>query len=286
MRKPPSAHPNVQRSVRPKTNAPNRDRGAARVEGADALDPPGRVAVHSMRMADPRKIRPRRNAKPAADVERRGAKALVDTYRRLALTRSHLLEPILQGASPTQWEHYPCDDAISRDRRYQWYYHSHSPADRPGSIEHGHFHLFARMEGAAAHVNATAEKGFLSVLGEPDSEATTRHLLCVGMSPVGVPTSLFTVNRWVTGDMLLSRASTLTLLESMTLDTVYPAIDALLTGLAELYRTEIRSLMSQRDRSLRARAVKGPGTLDDPTVEVLSELPLDLDGRISTALSS
>lgn len=286
MQRPRSAHPNVLRSVRPKTNVPIGDRGAARVEGADALDPPGVVAVHAMRMVDQSKTRSRRNATAAADVERRGATALVDTYRRLARTRSHLLEPILQGTSPTQWEHYPGDDAISVDRRYQWYYHSHSPADRTGSSEHGHFHLFARMEGAAAHVNATAEKEFLSVMGEPDSEAATRHLLCVGMSPVGVPISVFAVNRWVTGDTLLSRASTLTLLESMKLDTGYPAIDAVLTALVELYRTEIRSLIVERDRSLRARAVKGPGTLNDPNVEVLSELPLDLDGRIASALSS
>ena len=286
MRRRRSARPNVQRSVRPRTNAPIGDRGAARIEGADALDPPGRVAVHAMRTADQSKTRARCNATPAADLERRGAKALIDTYRRLALTRGHLLEPILQGASPTQWEHYPGDDAISVDRRYQWYYHSHSLADRPGSIEHGHFHLFARMEGAAEHVDAIAERTFLSVLGEPDSEATTRHLLCVGMSPMGVPISLFTVNRWVTGDLLLSRASTLALLESMTLDTGYAAIDAVLTALAELYRSDIRSLMSQRDRSLRARAAKGPGTLEDPNVEVLSELPLDLDGRISAALSA
>jgi hypothetical protein len=237
-------------------------------------------------MTDLRNTRTRRSATPAANVERRGAKALVDTYERLALTRTHLLAPILQGASPTQWEHYPGDDAISVDRRYQWYYHSHSPADRPGSTEHGHFHLFARVEGAAEHVDASAERNFLSGLGEPASEAATRHLLCVGMSPLGVPISLFAVNRWVTGDLLLSRPSTLALLESMILDTGYPAIDAVLTGLAELYRTEIRTLMSQRNQSLRARAAKGPGTLDDPDVEVLSELALDLDGRIATALSS
>jgi len=237
-------------------------------------------------MADQPKTRPRRSVTPAPDVERRGANALVDTYRHLALTRSHLLEPILQGASPTQWEHYPGDDAISIDRRYQWYYHSHSPADRPGSIEHGHFHLFARMEGAGKRIDASTERKFLAELSEPDSKAATRHLMGVGMSPVGVPISLFTVNRWVTGDLLLSRESTLSLLELMTLDTGYPAIDAVLTALAALYRAEIRSLMSQRDQSLRARAVKGPGTMDDPTVEVLSGLSLDLDKQLSTALSS
>jgi hypothetical protein len=190
----------------------------------------------------------------------------------------------LQGA-PTQWEHYPTEDAIGRDRRYQWYYHSHAPADRPAAIEHGHFHLFARMEGAAEKMDAAAESTFLGAVAASDSDAGTRHLLGIGMSRVGVPISLFTVNRWVTGDLLLSRSSTLALLESMELDTGYPTIDAVLTALSQLYRPEIRSLMRRRDAALRARAAKGPGTLDDTQVEILSEVSLDIDQRIASALT-
>lgn len=238
-----------------------------------------------MRGTARRKSGPRRNAARAANVERRAASALLDLYRRLGLTRSHLLQPILQGAPPTQWEHYPSDDAISADRCYQWYYHSHSPADRPGSIEHGHFHLFARAEGATAHVEASAQRKFLASLGATNSDAATRHLLCVGMSPLGVPISLFTVNSWVTGDLLLSSTRSLALLESMVLDTGYPVIDAVLMALTQLYRPQIRALMHQRDAALHARAATGPETLDDLGLEVLSEVPIDIDGRIATLLA-
>jgi hypothetical protein len=113
----------------------------------------------------------------------------------------------------------------------------------------------------------------------------TRHLLCIGMSPIGVPISLFTVNRWVTGDLLLSRSNTLLLLDSMRLDTGYPAIDSVLMALSQLYRPEIRSLMRLRDAALRARADDGPGTLDDVDVEILSEISLDIDRRIECVLS-
>jgi hypothetical protein len=65
----------------------------------------------------------------------------------------------------------------------------------------------------------------------------------------------------------------------------YPTIDAVLTTLSQLYRPEIRSLMSRRDATLRARAAKGPGTLDDTRVEVLSEVSLDIDQRIANALT-
>ncbi len=92
-------------------------------------------------------------------------------------------------------------------------------------------------------------------------------------------------SRWVTGDLLLSRSSTSALLESMELNTGYPKIDAVLTALSRLYRPEIRSLMSRRDAALRARAAKGPGTPDDTRVEVLSEVSLDIDQRIASALT-
>lgn len=239
-----------------------------------------------MTATHPRKTPPQRAARPSSDLERRGAKAIVEGYRRLAQSHGHLFEPILRGAPPTQWEHYPPDDAISRDRRYQWYYHSHTPADRPGSMEHGHFHLFARMDGAARAVDTGTEKKFLRRLAAVDSKAATRHLLCVGMSSVGAPISLFTVNRWVTGDLLLSRASSLTLLESTELETGYSMIDAVLRALCQLYRTDIRSLMTRRDARLRARAVGCPGTLDDTGVEVLLELTLDVDRRIATAFAN
>lgn len=236
-----------------------------------------------MKTANSIAVRPRRTATRGSDAERLGAAALVDCYRRLSMSGTHLLQPVLQGSPPTQWEHYPPDDAISRDRRYQWFYHSHSPADRPGSTEHGHFHLFARIEDGADYI-AAAERDFLGTIGATNSEAVTRHLLCIGMSPVGVPTSLFTVNRWVTGDMLLSISNTLLSLDLMQLDTGYPAIDSVLMGLSRLYRPEIRSLMRRRDAALRRRAAEGPGTLDDVNVEILSEISLDIDRRIERVL--
>jgi Domain of unknown function (DUF6969) len=239
-----------------------------------------------MRTAHSIAVRPRPRGTPAADAQRLGAAALMDCYRELSGTGAHLLDPVLQGSAPTQWEHYPPDDAISRDSRYQWFYHSHSAADRPGSAEHGHFHLFARMESCTDTIAAGAEQGFRRTIGATDSERPTGHLICIGMSPVGVPINLFTVNRWVTGDMLLSMSNTLLLLDSMRLDTGYSMIDSVLMGLLQMYRPEIRALMRKRDATLQGRAGAGPGTLDDVRVEVLSEVALDIDRRIGQVLQN
>lgn len=211
---------------------------------------------------------------------RRAAKAIVDAYSRLARDASHLLAPILDGAPPRQWQHYPAEDAIDCTRRYQWYYHSHDPQDRAGSGEHGHFHLFARLEGVANELDEKTERAFLRKLGTRRRCASTRHLLAISMNAVGVPISLFTVNRWVTGDLPLSGAATLQLLRRMRLSTDHPLIDSILTAVIRLHDPEIEALIAERDRSLFARAARGPSALDDETLEVTSSVAIDVDRRL------
>ena len=212
---------------------------------------------------------------------RRAARKLIRIYAQLVRSEKHLLADLLKGQVPGQWEHYPTDDAISSSGRYQWFYHSHSPEDRSGNMEHGHFHLFARMEATADTLDIESERQFLAALGVEDRTATTRHLLCIGVNSVGLPISLFTVNSWVTGDSLLSGKATQWLLQELQLDTGYPAIDAWIMALIDLYAPEIRSLIVTRDKTLQKRATLGPGAFDDETLEVLSEYSLDVDQRIA-----
>lgn len=229
---------------------------------------------------------PRRSVSPraAAVAVTRAADALVDCYARLAQERIHLLAPILEDRTPVQWEHYPGDDAINRDRRYQWFYHSHDPEDRAGAGEHGHIHLFARMEGIAGDLDERAERDFLRSLGTRHRAAKTRHLLAIGLNPVGVPISLFTVNRWVTGDLPLAGDTTIALLEVLRLDTGYSVLDTVIQSILGLYRAEIRNLITERDAALLARAARGAGALEDRTLEVPAFLRLDVDRRLADVL--
>lgn len=233
----------------------------------------------------------RRNDPKASEADSAGQSALharriLRVYGSLAKSNAHLLSSILGGQAPTQWAHYPDDDAIDAKRRYQWYYHSHSPADRPGSIEHGHIHLFARTDARRTLIDPDAEAMFLKRLASEEPGATTRHLLAISLNPVGVPISLFTTNRWVTGDQLLSSKSSLRLLQSISMDTGNKAIDQLVCSLLRLYQPKLATLFRQRDRTLFARSRRGAGTLDDESVEILSEIPIDLDRAISAARRS
>ncbi len=185
-----------------------------------------------------------------------------------------------------QWAHYPADDAFDSGGVYQWFYHSHSPEDRPGASEHGHIHLFARTAALGGAATGRRERAFLALQGATPSDASTRHLLAIGLTPQGVPCSLFTVNSWVTGDQMLSAKATLALLRDISLETGYPVIDRVIVALLRLCARDLPSLLRRRDASLAVGRRGGANVLQDESLEGLSLLPLDLDQRIESGLRS
>lgn len=222
----------------------------------------------------------RRAASPFASMAERAGARLLDVYGNLAQRGGHLFDRLLNGQPPRQWVHYPENDAFCRSGGYQWFYHSHSPEDRPGAVEHGHIHLFARRSMWARGEQSNVEKESASVCGGPSrkSKAHTRHLLTLGFDAKGIPISLFTVNSWVTGDLMLGAELSLVLLEAMKLDTDYPEIDAVIESTVRLCVADLVELMAARDRALAAHAVQH--RLNDPTLELLSEIPIDLDAKL------
>jgi len=199
-------------------------------------------------------------------------------------TKEHLVGSLLTGQLPQQWAHYPADDAIDPLSGYQWFYHSHDPQDRPGAMEHGHVHLFARRPLWSRRLRSRAEQDFAQWCGNPDQQPQTRHLLAIGLDAKGIPISLFTVNSWVTGDLMLSAALTLDLLAKLSLDTGNPALDAVIESVTCLCQPELAALMKDRDAALRKHA--DPRKLLDPALELLSEVHIDLDEKLRESVST
>lgn len=215
---------------------------------------------------------------PLGDAKVAGQR-LLETYAALAAQGKHLLHGLLDQP-PRQWQHYPEDDAIDPVSGYQWFYHSHSPDDRPGAAEHGHFHLFARRQLWARRLQSASEKAFASLTGYPNKRVNTRHLISVSLDAKGIPISLFTVNSWVTGDLMLSAELTLRLLAQMQLNTGYPEIDAVLECVIALYQDENCQLLATRDAAL---SKKPPlSVLTDNGLELLSEVTIALDLKLLT----
>ena len=177
---------------------------------------------------------------------------LLKTYSLLAEQGAHLLGDLLRGQLPKQWSHYPEDDAIDLNSGFHWFYHSHSPQDRPGTPEHGHIHLFARRNLWRRRLQSARELEFAKLTRATATAVNTRHLLAIGFNAKGIPTTLFTVNSWVTGDRMLSAELTLELLDTMHLDTGNESVDVVLASMVRVYREEIRDLLDRRDKSLLA----------------------------------
>ena len=222
------------------------------------------------------------HGRPAGVAE--AGRRLLAVYAALSRRQEHLFGRLLEGRLPRLWAHYPDDDAIDPVSGYQWFYHSHSPQDRPGAPEHGHIHLFARRPLWSRRLRSASERAFAALCGDPTAPVQTRHLLTIGFDGKGIPISLFTVNSWVTGDRMLGADLTLELLAGLRLNTGHAEVDTVIASVAQLCRPELQELMRQRDESLRAHP--GPERLQDPSLELLSECRIDWDatlGRVSSA---
>lgn len=205
---------------------------------------------------------------------------LLEIYAGLVERGAHLFGDLLGACTPQQWSHYPEDDAIDQGSGFQWFYHSHSPEDRSGACEHGHIHLFARRKLWARRLRSSRETQFAKLAGEPPTAKNTRHLLAIGFDAKGIPTTLFTVNSWVTGDRMLSAGLTAEILASMALDTGNESVDAVVQSLVRMYRDDIREMLVQRDKVLLSW--QGNNVLSDENLELLSEVAISVDAKLAS----
>ena len=214
---------------------------------------------------------------PATELNVPAARRLLETYTGLAQRGAHLFGDLLSDATPKQWAHYPDDDALDHASGFQWFYHSHAPEEQTQTSEHGHIHLFARRRLWSRRLRSTREQKFASLAEGMSMAPNTRHLLGIGFDAKGVPMSIFTVNSWVTGDLMLSAGLTSELLDGLRLDTGHAAIDAVIQSVLAMHRAEIRQLLQRRDEVLFGRE---GDVLADHGLEVLSEIKIDVDAKL------
>ena len=76
----------------------------------------------------------------------------------------------------------------------------------------------------------------------------------------------------------------LELLSTMKLDTGHPDIDAVIESVAQLCGPELRELMCRRDDALRTHPAADK--LQDEALELLSEVRIDLDAKLSAFMTN
>lgn len=187
------------------------------------------------------------------DERERAAQEAAYCERLLAKSGENILRETLRDAPVTAWEHYPPGDVFDPESGGQWYYHCHlPPADE---VEHGHFHCFARPDGAQGPVH---------------------HLVAIGVDAFGKLHRLFTVNQWVVGDAWLEAEPTIALLPRFDMQLAKPSylVNRWLTAIITQYQSEIEQLIHERDGTLLRHAAGGDigPVRDDRSLEVTSSL--------------
>ncbi len=211
------------------------------------------------------------------------ADELLNVYRVIAKTEDNIVGLLLkQSETFYEWDHYPQGDVYDPESHSQYYYHAH----RGATGEHGHFHTFMRAKGMSPDVRP------LPLEREepwPAGNDALAHLVAVSMNAFGVPTHLFSTNRWVTGETLYSAHDVIAMLDRFEMDLIWPEwpVNRWLSAMMILFRPQVEALLHRRDAVICDRLQNSDGTdvLEDRELEITGLTTIDADQQIAAIRS-
>lgn len=207
------------------------------------------------------------------------AKTVIETITQMAQEQRPLMLRVVPEEGAKFWKHYPEKDARDAKCKSRWYYHVHAPGSRDED-EHGHFHLFLHR----TQLPDGLEPKIWPPQGE-DARAHVTHLIGLSIDTVGIPRAWFTVNRFVTNEFLYPADVMIEHLPDFNVDHTRQddCVNRFVTAMVALYRDEIAELLHLRDaRHEQLAAEHGDeGYEKGSGVEVLSQIPIDLDEKLS-----
>lgn len=208
------------------------------------------------------------------------ALVVIETITQMAAEQKPLMLRVVPEKGATFWTHYPKGDARDRFSKSRWYYHVHAAGKRDVD-EHGHFHLFLHR----SQLPVGLEPKVWPPLGEK-AKAHVTHLVGLSIDTNGIPRSWFTVNRYVTNEFLYPADVMIDHIADFNVDHTKQddLVNRFVTSMVALYRDEIAYLLRKRD-ALQAELVDelgDEGYEKQSGVEVLSQIPIDLDEKIGS----
>lgn len=205
---------------------------------------------------------------------------VLDCHRVLVKSGTNIVGEILP-VDDTFYEssHYPQGDVYDHVSHAQFYYHAHPQELR--FAEHGHFHTFLRPLGMPPAVKPAPVADLESPAGENDALS---HLIAISMDKYGVPTRLFTTNRWVTGEVWYGAADVRAMIERFEIDLARPSwpLNRWITAMVRLFQPQIAALLKARDRRVAGWAAARPGAnvYEDRDLEITSVVEISIDDQI------
>jgi hypothetical protein len=214
------------------------------------------------------------------DMTEAGAEVM-EIHRILAKTGDNIVGELLKkNGTFYEWDHYPPGDVYDHETHGQYYYHAHAAAQRFQG-EHGHFHTFVRPKGMPPGIVPAKVPGF--VMPEDPNDALC-HLVAIAMTPVGLPFRLFTVNRWVTGEVWYRAEDVIRLLDVFKIDHAQPSwpVNRWISAMIRLFKPQIADLLRARDRKVARWQELNPDSdvFEDRDLEVTSFLDVSLDRQV------
>lgn len=214
------------------------------------------------------------------DMAEAGAEVM-ESLRVLTKTGDNIVGELLKNTGTFyEWDHYPTGDVYDHETHGQYYYHAHA-VDQRFEGEHGHFHTFVRPKGMPRLVNPAKVPGF--VMPEDPNDALS-HLVAISMTPAGLPFRLFTVNRWVTGEIWYTAEDVIRLLDVFKIDHAQPSwpVNCWITAMVRLFKPQVADLLRARDRKVTSWQEERPGVdvFEDRDLEVTSYLDISLERQV------
>jgi len=206
---------------------------------------------------------------------------VVEAHRVLAKTGDNLVGELLKhNGTFYEWDHYPPGDVYDHETHGQYYYHAHAPEQRFDG-EHGHFHTFVRPKGMPRGMRPARVPGFVA---PADPNDALSHLVAIAMSAGGLPFRLFTVNRWVTGEVWYRAEDVIRLLDVFKIDHAQPSwpVNRWISAMIVLFKPQIAELLRARDAKVAAWQQRYPDTdvYEDRDLEVTSFLDISIDDQV------
>ncbi len=201
-----------------------------------------------------------------------------ECYRVLDKIDSNIIADILRNEGVFyQWDHYPNGDVYDKESHSQFYYHAH----RPESGEHGHFHTFMRRKGVPSDIKPFDYQGEANW---PTGNDIMSHIIAITMDNSGKPYSLFTTNRWVTGENWYSAEDVIRMSEIYEIDHPWPSWpgNRWLSAMMKLFKPQIEYLLIERDKKMLEWQNKHPNIdiYEDRKLDVTSKINIDVDKQL------
>ena len=214
------------------------------------------------------------------DMAEAGAEVM-EIHRVLAKTGDNLVGELLKhNGTFYEWDHYPPGDIYDHETHGQYYYHAHA-SDQRFQGEHGHFHTFVRPRGMPPDIKPAKVAGYVA---PEDPNDALSHLVAIAMTPGGLPFRLFTVNRWVTGEVWYKADDVIRLLDVFKIDHAQPSwpVNRWIGAMTRLFKPQIADLLQARDRKVAAWQELAPDgdVFEDRSLEVTSFLDISIDRQV------